>query len=89
MTFDIFNFLDDKETYSKVHHLDINKKGFEWDYIQGNIILISIGLMGLVIIGLRIAKPKNNGIKKVNLGLIGLFFLMLTIGLIRFVMNNY
>jgi hypothetical protein len=88
-TLDIFNFLDDKETYSKVHHLDMSKKGFEWDYLQRNVLLISIGLIGLTIIGLRLSKPNNNGIKKMNFGLIGLTLLFTVVGLIRFLKNEF
>ena len=88
VTIDIFDFLDDKETYSKVHHLDMNQKGFEWDYLQRNILLISIGLLGLIVIGLRFTKPNNNGIKKINFGLIGLILLTATIKLVRLLMSD-
>jgi hypothetical protein len=86
---DIFAFLNDKGAYTEVHNLDIKKKGFEWDYIQGNILLISIGLLGLLIIGLRFKRPNNNKIRNINFGLIGLFILTVTIGLIRFLRDEF
>jgi hypothetical protein len=83
------NFMNDKETYSKVHHLNMNKNGFEWDYFNGNILLIAIGVAGLTVIGLRLAKRSNNIIKRMNYGLIGIFLLIIAYRLIEFSLNSF
>lgn len=86
-TIDIYSFRQDKETYARVHHLEMDKKGLEWDYLRGNILAISIGIVGLGIVLSRIAKPENKIIGRLNAWLIGLSLLALLYGLVRAIPN--
>jgi hypothetical protein len=80
---DTYSFFQDKETYGRVHQLDMTKAGFDWDYVLGNVFTITIGFIGLAIIISRIVRPKNQIIEKLNLGLIGLALVALVYGLVR------
>ena len=72
--FDIANFYDDKDTYSKVYHLDTNDKNWEWEYLSGWLYLGGLAIIGLTIASLRLIKRDNQIIKKLNWTFILLFF---------------
>ena len=71
---DIISFYGDKETYAKVHNLNMNKEYLEWEYLSRWLYVLGVIIIGLTITTLRLTKRKNKTIQKIYWGFLGLFF---------------
>jgi hypothetical protein len=86
---DAFDFYVDPDAYIPVHHLDVTQPHWKWQYLQGNLILFTLALFGIILLISSIAKRQNRRLLITSRIITAVTILMIGVNFYQWAMTGF